>query len=112
MLNRPPTNTTNTINAYRKRRQQRGPFLMYGAIALVVIGFILLVIWLTRPNQPLGQFFATDTPTSTATFTPTNTSTPTLTPTITETPTQTVTFTPSGPTTYTVQEGDSLVSIA
>jgi uncharacterized protein YkwD len=86
--------------------------MMYGAIALVVLGFILLVVWLTRPGQPLGQFFATDTPTATLTFTPTNTSTPTLTPTITETPTVTVTFTPSGPVDYVIQEGDSLVSIA
>src|SRR5512138_3716339 len=100
MLNRTPPKTSNTINAFRKRRQLRGPILMYGAIALVVLGFILLVYWLTRPEQPLGQYFATDTPTATVTFTPTNTSTPTLTPTITETPTVTVTGTPSGPSTY------------
>jgi uncharacterized protein YkwD len=112
MLNRTPTNTSNTINAYRKKRQQKGPFLMYGAIALVVIGFILLVVWLTRPDQPLGQLFATETPTPTVTFTPTSTSTPTVTPTITETPTQTLTPTPSGPVQYTVQENDSLDSIA
>ncbi len=111
MLNRTPTNTTNTINAYRKRRQQRGPFLMYGAIALVVLGFLVLIYWLTRPDQPIGQMFATDTPTPTATFTPTNTSTPTVTPTITETPTATLTSTPSGPFDYVIQEGDSLVSI-
>ena len=85
---------------------------MYGAIALVVIGFILLVVWLTRPGQPLGQFFATETPTATITSTPTSTSTPTLTPTITETPTVTVTSTPSGPVDYTIQEGDSLDAIA
>ena len=85
---------------------------MYGAIALVVLGFVLLVVWLTRPGQPLGQYFATDTPTATLTSTPTNTSTPSITPTITETPTATVTFTPSGPQQYVVQEGDSLLSIA
>lgn len=112
MLNRTPSNTSNTINAYRKRRQQKGPFLMYGAIALVVIGFILLIVWMTRPGQPLGQFFATDTPTATVTSTPTNTSTPTLTPTITETPTQTLTPTPSEPFDYTIQEGDTLFAIA
>jgi len=112
MLNRPPTNTANTINSYRKKRQQKGPFLMYGAIALVVIGFILLVVWLTRPGQPLGQYFATETPTSTVTFTPTSTSTPTVTPTVTETPTATVTATPSEPFPYTVQEGDTLFAIA
>lgn len=112
MLNRTPTNTSNTINAYRKKRQQKGPFLMYGAIALVVIGFILLVVWLTRPGQPLGQLFATETPTPTLTFTPTNTSTPTVTPTITETPTQTLTPTPATEFPYTVQENESLETIA
>lgn len=86
--------------------------MMYGAIALVVLGFVLLVVWLTRPGQPLGQYFATETPTATVTLTPTTTSTPTLTPTITETPTQTITFTPSGPSTYIIQEGDSLEAIA
>jgi uncharacterized protein YkwD len=113
MLNRTPPKSSNpTINSFRKKRQMRGPIMMYGAIALVVLGFVLLVYWLTRPGQPLGQFFATETPTATVTFTPTNTSTPTLTPTITETPTVTVTFTPSGPTRYTIQEGDSLEAIA
>src|SRR5690349_13908110 len=113
MLNRtPPNKSSNTINAFRKRRQIRGPILMYGAIALVVLGFVLLVYWLTRPGLPLGQYFATDTPTVTATSTPTNTSTPTATATITETPTITVTPTRSGPVTYVIQEGDSLVSIA
>jgi uncharacterized protein YkwD len=86
--------------------------MMYGAIALVVIGFILLVVWLTRPGQPLGQYFATDTPTATLTFTPTNTSTPTVTATITETPTVTITPTQSGPVDYVIQEGDSLEAIA
>ena len=112
MLNRTPPKTTNTINSFRKRRQLRGPVLMYGAIALVVLGFVLLVYWLTRPGQPLGQYFATDTPTATLTATPTNTSTPTATATITETPTITVTSTPSEPFDYVIQEGDSLDALA
>jgi uncharacterized protein YkwD len=113
MLNRTPPKSSNpTINSFRKKRQMRGPIMMYGAIALVILGFVLLIYWLTRPGLPLGQFFATETPTATLTLTPTNTSTPTLTPTITETPTVTVTFTPSGPTQYTIQEGDSLEAIA
>jgi len=112
MLNRNPSNTSNIINSYRKKRQQKGPFLMYGAIALVVIGFILLVVWLTRPGQPLGQYFATETPTATVTSTPTSTSTPTVTPTVTETPTVTVTSTPSEAFDYTIQEGDSLDALA
>lgn len=85
---------------------------MYGAIALVVLGLLLLIYWLTRPNQPLGQYFATDTPTATVTSTPTGTSTPTVTPTITETPTVTLTSTPSEPFDYTIQEGDSLEALS
>jgi uncharacterized protein YkwD len=109
--NRPP-NTTNVIKSYRKRRMQRGPLLFYGAIALVVIGLILLIVWLMGPNQPLGAMFATDTPTVTVTATPTNTSTPTMTATITETPTVTFTPTPSEPFPYTIVEGDTLPAIA
>jgi uncharacterized protein YkwD len=112
MLKRPPSDTSNTINSFRKKRQQQGQFLMYGAIALVVLGLILLIYWLTRPEQPLGRFFATDTPTVTVTSTATTTSTPTLTPTITETPTVTLTATPSEPFPYTIQEGDSLEGLS
>jgi len=112
MLNRNPPKSSNVINSYRKRRLQRGPFLMYGAIALVVIGVILLLVWLTRPNRPLGGLFATDTPTATMTFTPTNTSIPSETPTITPTGTETITPTPSEPFPYIIQEGDSLDAIA
>lgn len=85
---------------------------MYGAIALVVLGLVLLIYWLTRPEMPLGQYFATDTPTVTVTATATNTSTATLTATITETPTITLTATPSEPFLYTIQEGDSLEALS
>ena len=85
---------------------------MYGSIALVVLGVILLLVWLTRPNQPLGGLFATNTPTATMTFTPTNTSIPSETPTITPTGTATITSTPSEPFDYIIQEGDSLDAIA
>ena len=112
MLKRPPSDTSNTINSFRKKRQQQGQFLMYGAIALVLLGLILLIYWLTRPEQPLGRYFATDTPTVTVTATATTTSTPTLTPTITETPTITLTATPSEPFLYTIQEGDSLEALS
>lgn len=112
MLNRTPSNSSNVINSYRKRRMQKGPFLIYGAVALVIIGAIMLVVWLASPGKPIGNMLATDTPTPTLTFTPTNTNTPTVTPTITETPTATLTFTPSGPQPYVIQEGDSLESIA
>ena len=116
MLNRTPPNrppsTSNVIKSYRKRRMQRGPLLVYGAIALVVVGVILLVVWLIGPGQPLGAMFATDTPTVTVTSTPTNTTTPTATATITETPTVTFTPTPSEPFPYTIQEGDTLPALA
>ena len=114
MLNRPPSGkTSDVINSFRKRRQQRGPFLVYGAIGLVVLGVILLIVWLSSgENAPLGGLFATDTPTPTLTFTPTNTSTPSITPTITETSTITATATPSGPFPYVILEGDTLDAIA
>ena len=70
MLNRNPSNSSNVINSYRKRRLQKGPFLVYGAVALVLIGAIMLVVWLASPGKPLGVMFATDTPTPTMTFTP------------------------------------------
>lgn len=116
MLNRTPPNkppsTSNIIQSYRKKRMQRGSFLLYGAIALVVIGLVLVVVWLMGPDQPLGQMFATETPTATVTFTPTSTNTPTMTPTATETPTITFTPTPSGPFDYVIQEGDTLPALA
>ncbi|HET9589039.1 MAG TPA: LysM peptidoglycan-binding domain-containing protein [Anaerolineales bacterium] len=112
MLNRTPPKSSDVIQSYRKRRLQRGPLLMYGSIALVVLGIILLLVWLTRPNQPLGGLFATDTPTPTLTSTPTSTPPPTETPTITPTPTITVSPTPSEAFDYTIQEGDSLDALA
>jgi uncharacterized protein YkwD len=112
MLNRTPQNTNNTINSFRKKRQFQGRALMYGAIALVVLGLVLLIYWLTRPTQPLGQLFATDTPTVTVTSTATSTATVTATATITETPTITVTPTPSEPFPYIIQENDTLDAIA
>jgi uncharacterized protein YkwD len=113
MLNRTPTNTSNVINSYRKRRQQRGPLLVYGAIALVVIGLIVILIWYFGSGRsPAGALFPTDTPTPTLTFTPTSTSTPSATATITETPTITLTPTRAGEVDYIIQEGDTLQGIA
>lgn len=118
MLNRTPPpkkpNTTNVINSYRKRRMTRGPLLVYGAIALVVIGLIVIIISLRgNGNAPaFGGMFASDTPTATVTSTPTSTTTPTITPTITETSTITLTPTPSESFPYTLVEGDTLQGIA
>jgi uncharacterized protein YkwD len=117
MLNRTPPNkpnTANVINSYRKRRLARGPLLVYGAGALVVIGIIVIIISFMGGSgaSPLGKLFASQTPTATLTFTPTSTSTPTITPTITETPTVTLTPTQSGPINYTLVEGDTLQGLA
>ncbi|HAV77892.1 MAG TPA: hypothetical protein DCX53_11135 [Anaerolineae bacterium] len=117
MLNRTPPNKPNTsdvIKSYRKRRLARGPVLLYGAIALVVVGIIVIIIYFmgNGGGSPLGGLFATDTPTPTSTFTPTTTSTPTITATITETPTMTFTPTPSEPFPYTLIEGDTLQGVA
>ncbi|MEW5938387.1 MAG: LysM domain-containing protein [Chloroflexota bacterium] len=107
------SSTANTIQSFRKRRQSRGPVMFYLLAALLVVaGVIVLVLWLTGPSKPLASMFATDTPTPTVTFTVTGTPMPTATSTETLTPTITSTATPSAPFQYTVQEGDSLFSIA
>lgn len=103
---------SNTIDSYRKR-QQRGPVLIWGlAILLVVVGIIILVVWLTGDNKPKIALFATETPTSTLTYTPTVTSSPTPTATYTLTPTVTLTPTASAPFSYIVEEGEFLYGIA
>ena len=43
---------------------------MYGAIALVVTWFHPACRLVDKTRSALGQYFATDTPTSTVTFTP------------------------------------------
>lgn len=101
-----------TISSYRKR-QQVGPFIIWGLVVLLLVaGIILVVVWLTSAGGPKFSLFATQTPTPTLTSTPTSTSSPTLTPTETQTPTQTLSPTPSAPFDYTVQEGDTLAGIA
>jgi len=105
--------TGDVIAAYRRRKQQGNIIFVYGTAGLLVVaGLGLLVVWLTGPSKPLDALFATDTPTPTLTYTPTVTSTPTETPTITPTATLTATATASAPFVYTVQEGDSLSTIA
>jgi LysM repeat protein len=105
--------TSDVISSYRRRRQQSNILFVYGAAGLLVLaGLILLILWLTGPSKPLSALFATSTPTPTLTFTPTITPSPTDTPTDTPTPTATVSPTASAPFSYTVQEGDSLATIA
>ena len=100
----------NTIESYRKRRNQIMPLILGGvAILLVIIGVIIVITSLNGGG--LAKMLATQTPTPTVTPTQTNTSTPTETSTATATPTVTSTPTPSGPQNYVVQEGDTLSSI-
>ncbi|MGC1376459.1 MAG: LysM peptidoglycan-binding domain-containing protein [Anaerolineales bacterium] len=108
-MNKDPSSV---INSY-KRRQQTGPFILWGAVVLlVVVGLMLLIVWLAKPNSPLMAMFASQTPTATVTASATSTLTPTETP--TETPTATITLSPtaSKPFEYTVQENDSLFAIS
>ncbi len=103
---------SSVITSY-KRRQQMGPFILWGlVVVLVLAGLIFLIVWLARPNSPMMALFASATPTSTSTATATSTSTLTLTPTETVTSTVTVTPTASKPFDYTVEEGDYLSTIA
>jgi LysM repeat protein len=99
-----------------KRKQQMLPFLIWGlALILVIVGIVLLIVWLVGPEKPKISFFASSTPTTTATFTPTEippTATFTVTSTVTETPTVTVTPTRSGPIEYTVVDGDTCYDIS
>lgn len=99
----------NTIDSYRKRRNQQLPLILGGIVVLlVVVGIIFLVVSLSGGGLKL---FATQTPTPTNRFTPTNTRVPTNTPTTTETPTITSTPTASAAFNYTVKSGDTLTSI-
>jgi LysM repeat protein len=86
------------------------PLLLGGfAVVLLVVGLFLVVLWLTGgPTFSIAALFATKTPTPTMTITPSVTPTPTETP----TPEPTLTPTPQGPTTYIVEVGDTLSSIA
>jgi uncharacterized protein YkwD len=106
---------SNTIDAYRKR-QQRGPVIIWGlAVLLVLVGIIVLVVWFVgsgnKPAMPKISLFATETATPTLTYTPTVTSSPTATSTMTMTPTMTLTPTPSAPFSHIVQEGESFDAI-
>ncbi len=104
-MQKPPSSL---ISSYKKR-QQLGPFVIWGLVAVLVIGgLIVLGIWLFGKDGPVSTMLATETPTPTVTPSPTSTSTPTPTATETATPTITPTPTPSAPFDYTVQDGDYL----
>jgi LysM repeat protein len=114
-MNRPPISSSpsSSVSAFRKRRKRGGPNIVYIVAGLLVLGgVILLIAWLAGPSKPISNYFATETSTPTMTYTPTNTSTPTATSTATATATITPTATFSMPFNYTVQDGDSLFTIA
>jgi LysM repeat protein len=99
-----------TIESYRKRRNQMTPLILGSvAVLLVVVGIIIVVT--SMNGGGLARLIATKTPTPTITPTVTNTPVPTDTMTITASPTITFTSTPSGPQNYVVAEGDTLTSI-
>jgi len=100
-----------TIESYRKRRNQLMPLILGGvAILLVIIGVIIVVTSLRGGG--LAKLVVTETPTPTNTTVPTDTPTLTETPTITSTSTITDTPTPSAVYDYVVVEGDNLTTIA
>ena len=99
-----------TIESYRKRRNQLTPLILgVLALLLVIVGIIIVVT--SMNGGGLAKLLATKTPTPTITPTQTNTSVPTDTPTVTATLTITPTGTPSSPENYIVQEGDNLTTI-
>jgi LysM repeat protein len=109
------------IESYRKRQQmsKRMPtIILIVAAVLLVIGAAAIIFYLLNPGGSFLPFgptqTSTPTETATATFTATasNTPTTTFTPPPTDTPEPSVTPTPSGPFEYTVQEGDTLGTIA
>ncbi len=99
------------ISSYKKR-QQSGPYIIWGIVILLVLaGLVLLITWMLKPTSPVMLMFASKTPTLTITPSPTSTSTQTMTPTETPTATVTLTPTPSKPFEYVVQGGENLSSI-
>jgi LysM repeat protein len=105
-----PMTVNDTIESYRKRRNQLTPLILGSvAVLLVVVGIIIVVT--SMNGGGLARLLATKTPTPTITPTVTDTPVPTDTMTITPSPTVTATGTPSSPQKYTIQDGDTLTSI-
>jgi LysM repeat protein len=108
-------NPQSVIDSYRKR-QQTMPLLVGGlAVALLLVGIIILVIWISSPSSPGFSLFPSATPTATNTLPPTPippTATASQIPTEAPTLAPTQTNTPSGPMEYTVKEGDFCSTIA
>ena len=102
----------------RERRQKFAP-LIFGGLAIILVFVGALLIFLAVRGTTSNPFAR-----ATETFTPTVTPSPTVTPTITLTPTATMTATiavtptdtleptPDAPFAYTVESGETVVSIA
>ncbi|HUN21883.1 MAG TPA: LysM peptidoglycan-binding domain-containing protein [Anaerolineales bacterium] len=104
----------NSLNSLKNRQKQTMRLLQLIIVVLVllILGLVAFFAYrLVSSNGGGGNLFTT--PTSTPTFTPSPIP-PTHTLPPSETPTATATFTPtrSGPLEYTIQQGDSLYSIA
>lgn len=111
------------IDAYRKQqvRSQKWPKIVFwGFVAIILLAAAGLIYWFVSDQKPAFSIsiLASRTPTPTETLTPSPippTLTPSLTPTElppSQTPTITLTPTASGPFIYTVEEGDSLYTLA
>lgn len=102
-------NAANVIDSYRRRRERTIPLVLGGlAVVLLVVGLFLVVIWVTGDNPPsLPGFFASASPT--ASVTPTRVP---ATATASDTPTPSEPSATPTPTTYIVEVGDTLTSIA
>lgn len=100
------------LDSYKKRRNALPVVITVLAIALVVIGIVIIILWLTGGGFSLNLFNREPTATSTMPPTPVLSPTPSIEPTDTPEPTGTVAPTPSGPFEYEVQEFDSCWDIA
>ena len=100
------------INYYKKKRPIFPIVIAILAVALVIIGIAIIVLWLTGGGLSFNPFKKEPTPTSTMPPTPVISPTATFVPTETPTPTLTVSPTPSGPFEYEVKELDNCWDIA
>ncbi len=95
------------LNSYKKKKPLLPILITFLAVALVLIGIAIIVMWLTGGGFSFNLFKKEPTPTSTMPPTPVISPTATLPPTETPTPTLTISPTASGPFEYEVKEGDN-----
>lgn len=95
------------LNSYKKKKPLLPILITFLAVALVLIGIAIIVMWLTGGGFSFNLFKKEPTPTSTMPPTPVISPTATLPATETPTPTLTISPTASGPFEYEVKEGDN-----